>query len=208
MLTAGDEFLRTQQGNNNAYCQDNDISWIDWNLVEKNADMLAFCRRAIAFRKQHPCLQRKRFYQEGASGSSIPEIAWFGPDGRDPQWDDTNLRTLCYQLDAARSTSGREDCLLFFILNADPEPQTVLLPSCACGRWHRVIDTAREHPDDFLLPGTEQVLKDDRLYWAEARSVVVLMGKQDQALSTGGLQTFQDTTKGASLAPRQKGNDA
>ena len=107
MITAGDEFLRTQQGNNNAYCQDNDISWIDWSLVEKNADMLAFCRRAIAFRKSHRSLQRKRFYQgRDTSGNSIPDIAWFGPDAQEPDWHDTNLRTLCYQLDAARSTSG------------------------------------------------------------------------------------------------------
>ena len=123
MITAGDEFLRTQQGNNNAYCQDNDISWIDWGLVEKNADMLAFCRRAIAFRKSHRSLQRKRFYQgRDTSGNSIPDIAWFGPDAQEPDWHDTNLRTLCYQLDATRSVPGREDCLLFFILNADPKP--------------------------------------------------------------------------------------
>jgi glycogen operon protein len=188
MITAGDEFLRTQQGNNNAYCQDNVISWIDWGLVEKNADMLAFCRRAIAFRTSHHSLQRKRFFQgRDMSSNSIPDIAWFGPDAQEPDWHDQNLRTLCYQLDAARSTSGHEDCLLFFILNADPKPKTVLLPPCACGRWHRVIDTAREHPHDFLLPGTEQVLTNDRFYRATAHSVVVLIGKQDQKLRTGGL---------------------
>jgi len=174
MLLAGDEFLRTQQGNNNAYCQDNAISWIDWSLVEKNADMLAFCRRAIAFRKQHRSLQRKRFYQENALGS-IPEIAWFGPDGRAPQWDDPQLRTLCYQL---HDLSAPEKCLLFFILNAAPLPVNVLLPPCACGRWHRVVDTAREHPHDFMASGQEEPLGDDRRYRAAARSVVVLLGKK------------------------------
>ena len=175
MLLAGDEFLRTQQGNNNAYCQDNDISWIDWGLVEKNADMLAFCRKAIAFRRSHRVLQRKRFYQGQDASGSIPDIEWFGPDSREPDWNSPELRTLCYQLHAA---DGPEDCLLFFILNADPQPQTVLLPACTCGRWHRLIDTAREYPHDLLLPGTEQVLKDDRRYRAEARSVVVLLGKR------------------------------
>ena len=124
-------------------------------------------RKAVAFRKSHRSLQRKRFYQgRDTSGNSIPDIAWFGPDAQEPDWHDTNLRTLCYQLDAARSVAD-EDCLLFFILNADPEPKTVLLPACACGRWHRVIDTALEHPDDFLLPGTEQPLKDSGRYRAQ-----------------------------------------
>ncbi|MBM4311167.1 MAG: glycogen debranching protein GlgX [Deltaproteobacteria bacterium] len=175
MLTAGDEFLRTQQGNNNAYCQDNDISWIDWGLAEKNADMLAFCRKAIAFRRRYRVLQRRRFYQGQDASGSIPDIAWFGPDGREPQWNSPKLRTLCYQLHAAE---GPEDCLLFVILNADPKPVSVLLPPCACGRWHRVVDTSRHHPEDFLDPGTEQPLNDLERYRAEARSVVVLLGKK------------------------------
>ncbi len=175
MMAAGDEFLRTQQGNNNAYCQDNDISWIDWALAEKNADMLAFCRRAIAFRKHNRILQRRRFYEgrDGADGG-IPDIAWFGPDGRDPHWDDPELRTLCFQLHAAAGRCGPEECRLFFILNADPKPQTVLLPDCRPGRWRRVVDTAREHPDDFLPPGAEQPLADTGSYRAGGRSVVVL----------------------------------
>ncbi len=178
MITAGDEFMRTQQGNNNAYCQDNEISWIDWGLVEKNADMLAFCRKAIAFRKSHRSLQRKRFYKgRDTSCPHIPDIAWFGPDAREPDWPDARLRTLCYQLNAARTIPGGEDYLLFFILNADSQPKAIRLPACERGRWHRVIDTACESPDDFLLPGTEQVLKDDVCYRASARSVIVLIGK-------------------------------
>jgi isoamylase len=176
MLLAGDEFLRTQQGNNNAYCQDNDISWIDWSCADKNADLLAFCRRAIAFRRQHRVLQRKRFYKgRTTGGSGIPDLAWYGPDGREPDWDDPKLHTLCYQIHAAESP---QEYLLFFILNADPKPKTILLPPCACGRWHRVIDTSRQHPEDFLNPGTEQPLSDIRHYRVEAHSVVVLQGKR------------------------------
>jgi len=176
MITAGDEFLRTQQGNNNAYCQDNAISWIDWGLAEKNADMLAFCRKAIAFRKQSRILQRKRFYEgREAAENRIPDIAWFGPDGRELQWDNPKLRTLCYQLHAAPGICGPDDCLLFFILNADPKPRVVQLPPCAHGSWHRVVDTSREHPCDFLLPGSEQPVGDRGRYRAGGRSVVMLM---------------------------------
>jgi glycogen operon protein len=178
MLTAGDEFLRTQQGNNNAYCQDNEISWIDWGLTEKNADMLAFCRKAIAFRKNHRSLQRKRFYQGlDTSGTRIPDIAWFGPDACEPDWDDQNLRTLCYQLNASRSIPDPEDYLLFFIVNADPQAKTIHVPACERGHWHRVIDTACVSPNDFLLPGTEQELKDDGCYQTAGHSVVVLIAQ-------------------------------
>jgi len=178
MITAGDEFLRTQQGNNNAYCQDNEISWIDWSLTEKNADMLTFCRKAIAFRKNHRSLQRKRFYLGlDTSGTHIPDIAWFGPDAQEPDWHNQNLRTLCYQLNAARTIPVPEDYLLFFILNADPQPQTIRLPACERGHWHRVIDTARKSPDDFLLPGAELELRNDKHYHAAGRSVIVLVAK-------------------------------
>jgi len=178
LITAGDEFLRTQKGNNNAYCQDNEISWIDWTLAEKNAGMLAFGRKAIAFRKNHRGLQRKHFFQEHDSSiSHLPDIAWFGCDAQEPDWHDKNLRTLCYQLNAAGNGGGKEEYPLFFILNADQEPKTVLLPPCGSGCWHRVVDTAREHPHDFLSPGKELALVDDGYYQAAGRSIVVLMGK-------------------------------
>lgn len=80
MLTAGDEFARTQQGSNNAYCQDNALSWIDWSLMKKNADLLDFTKQVIQFRKEHPCLHSAAFTTEG-------EVQWFGPGGFEPQWD-------------------------------------------------------------------------------------------------------------------------
>src|SRR4029077_14484342 len=77
MLLAGDEFRRTQQGNNNAWCQDNDISWVDWTLAKKNADFLRFVTALIALRKRHPALRRQRFFRgSGPSGKERPHIIW------------------------------------------------------------------------------------------------------------------------------------
>src|SRR5206468_3739854 len=75
MLLAGDEFLRTQKGNNNAWCQDNPVSWVDWRLAETNADFLRFVREMIALRKRHPALRRRGFFHGGAKR---PDVAWHG----------------------------------------------------------------------------------------------------------------------------------
>ncbi|MDD5762596.1 MAG: glycogen debranching protein GlgX, partial [bacterium] len=100
MILGGDEFLRTQGGNNNAYCQDNPISWFDWGEVERNADMVAFFRKAIAFTKKYTILQRRKFFT-GADrdGNTVPDIQWFGEDLGAPRWDDPEARLLCCLLD-------------------------------------------------------------------------------------------------------------
>ena len=81
MLLAGDEFRRTQRGNNNAYCQDNETSWIDWSLADQHQELVHFVRRVFAFRRAHPVLRREAFYGE-------EDIQWFGPTGRSPDWLD------------------------------------------------------------------------------------------------------------------------
>ncbi|QHI68318.1 glycogen debranching protein GlgX [Tichowtungia aerotolerans] len=81
MLLAGDEFGRTQQGNNNAYCQDNEISWVDWSLLEKNKELFEFTKQLIALRKAHPALRRKTFF------TGKGDVKWIGPDGKDPDWN-------------------------------------------------------------------------------------------------------------------------
>ncbi len=80
MLLAGDEIGRTQRGNNNAYCQDNEVSWVDWEHVDR--DLLAFTRRLIRFRRDHPVFQRRRWFQgHPLHGSGVSDIGWFRPDG-------------------------------------------------------------------------------------------------------------------------------
>jgi len=87
MLLGGDEFMRSQEGNNNAYCQDNAISWFDWSNLEKNSDIFAFFRKAIAFTRKYTVLQNRKFLAGvDEDGNKMPDISWFGPDGGRALW--------------------------------------------------------------------------------------------------------------------------
>ena len=108
----------------------------------------------------------------------IDDITWFGTDNRRPDWDDPELRTLCYQLDGSEEGSDRGDYQLFFILNADYRKQSVELPHAPEGKiWYRVIDTSLESGKDFLEPGAEVPIDPANSYPAAPRSTVVLLGR-------------------------------
>jgi len=118
MILGGDELLRTQQGNNNAYCQDNEISWFNWDYMKNNADIGEFCKKAIAFRKQYPVLQRKKFVTgRDRDADTIPDIAWYGENLEPPMWEDPEQRILCFQLDGGEVPSKIGNYYLFFIFN-------------------------------------------------------------------------------------------
>jgi glycogen operon protein len=104
MIGHGDEMLRTQGGNNNAYCQDNPLAWMDWSRAERNAGMVEFVKRAIALRKRIPLLNGRRFFIGKGGPGGIPDITWFGQDGKDLQWNDAECRRLAYQLDGSEWT--------------------------------------------------------------------------------------------------------
>ncbi len=178
MILSGDELGRTQNGNNNAYCQDNALSWLDWTLAERNADLLVFCRKAIAFTFRYPILQRRKFFRGmDLDADGQPDINWFGADGGRPRWDDPELRTLCYQLDGSEAGAGGTDYLLFIILNADHRAQAVTLPPLPAGRsWRRAIDTSLPPGSDFADAGAEVPLGPADSYAAAPRSTVVLVG--------------------------------
>jgi glycogen operon protein len=179
MILGGDEVRRTQKGNNNAYCQDNEISWFDWSLLEKNGDILEFFRKAIAFTRRFPVLQRRKFFRGvDLNADGITDITWFGTNGGRPEWDNPELHALCYQLDGGEDASDRGDYQLFFILNADYRQQRVEIPRAPAGkRWYRVIDTSLETDTDFLAPGTEVPIDPATSYLAAPRSTVVLLGR-------------------------------
>ena len=179
MVLGGDEFMRTQGGNNNAYCQDNETAWFDWGLVQENADILGFFKKAIAFTRRYTILQRRKFFSGADSdGDALPDILWFGNDLGKPSWDDPELCALSYQLDGSEAPSDLGDYQLFFILNADFRPQHVKVPKLEGGKiWHRVIDTSLENGEDFLDPGKEELLDPPDQYPANPRSTVVLLGK-------------------------------
>jgi glycogen operon protein len=177
MILGGDEFARSQRGNNNAYCQDNETNWFDWSLLERNAEIFDFFQKAIEFTRRFPVLQHRKFFL-GADldDDEVPDLTWFAPDLGKPQWHDPNCRALCFQLDAGEDGSHLGVDRLFFILNADHEPQWVTLPPLASGRaWHRAIDTSIPGKESFADAGREIRLDPSDHYIANPRSTVVLL---------------------------------
>jgi glycogen operon protein len=179
MLLGGDEFLRTQRGNNNAYCQDNELSWFDWREAARNADFVEFMRRAIAFTRRFPALQRRKFFLgRDLDDEGLPDIDWFSCDGGRPDWNDPEQRAVCYRLACDQPDGRPGDEVLFFILNADWKLQYVQLPAAGNGRrWRRVVDTFLDGPDGFADEGSEVPLDPQDHYLANPRSTVVLVAR-------------------------------
>lgn len=178
MLLGGDEFLRTQQGNNNAYCQDNAISWFDWGLAGDNADMVEFFKKAIAFRKTYAVLEGRRFFHGfDTEGAATPDILWFDPYLRPLNWNDKEGRTICYQIDGGTEPWPLGSYGLFFALNADRRAHPVSLPALSGRTWLRVIDTSLESPDDFCEPAKARRCPAATPYTVHPHSVVVMIGQ-------------------------------
>jgi isoamylase len=141
MMLAGDEVLRTQQGNNNCYCQNSALSWLDWGLVERNPDMLDFTRSMIAFRHRHPTLSRERFLTGEPQGDqTIPDIRWYGRELDEPDWDDPDGQTLAFSL----AGLGEDEPLLHVMLNMGKGPEDFTIEEMHGISWGLVIDTGRE----------------------------------------------------------------
>jgi glycogen operon protein len=178
MLLAGDELGRTQQGNNNAYCQDNEISWIDWDQID--GGLLHFTRDLIALRRAHRVFRRRRFFQgRPIHGSDSSDIAWFTPAGvemEDSQWDESHAKSIGVFLNGEALERGRRgeeytDDSFLLLFNAHHEPIAFTLPEAQFGeRWAVVIDT---RTDDVTEEGGASV-KAGQAFDVEARSVVVL----------------------------------
>jgi glycogen operon protein len=169
MILSGDEVLRTQRGNNNAYCQDNELSWFDWRLTEANAGMLRFVREMIAFRKRHTSLMRRR-YLTGSTpeGARLPDIVWHGIELNQPPWEDPDAQLLAYTLGALEPQA--ED--LHIMLNMSEQSYDLPLPEIANRNWFRAIDTSQPSPVDIMLPQEQPFVGNQ--YTVQPRSVVVL----------------------------------
>lgn len=145
MLLHGDEMGRTQKGNNNAYCQDNEVSWLDWSLTKRYGDLLSFCRKLIQFRKANPVFQRDTFFtgkpeREGGE----PDLRWLDPSGSAPWWDASDTPVGC--VIGAAQNGGTRLCLLF---NNTREAVVFTLPP---GRWSIRVSTAAPPPYDIVHP--------------------------------------------------------
>jgi isoamylase len=182
MLLGGDEFGRSQQGNNNAYCQDNEVSWFDWDLSRRDRALLAFTTELIRLFKRHPVLGRRRFFQgRRIRGSAVKDLTWYGPSGRemtDEQWDSPGVKTLGVRMagDAIDELGERGerivDDTLLLVLNADEKPVAFTLPERNGHAWELVFDTAYS---EFGSPaGLADSYDGGRPYRVNERSVVLL----------------------------------
>jgi glycogen operon protein len=150
MLLAGDELGRSQGGNNNAYCQDNEISWLDWDLDEADQQLHAFTRRLIEFRHDHPVVRRETFFGGEPDAQGLPDIWWFRPDGRRMARRDWEVPGgpvgVFLNGDAIRSTTARgepvHDDSLVLLFNGRHEAVELVLPPRRFGaRWHVELST-------------------------------------------------------------------
>jgi glycogen operon protein len=165
MLLAGDEFRRSQRGNNNAYCQDNATSWVDWSLLRRNQEIFSFARGMLALRRAHPVLHRQVFYTDR-------DIQWFGPAGKSPDWFDP------YQKCVACWVRGQNGPDLYLMFNANTEAIAFILPPLPrLAAWRLAADTAESPPHDFRSPGEEDLLEQPAKYVVESRSSVVLVAR-------------------------------
>ena len=162
MLLGGDEFRRTQRGNNNAYCQDNEVSWLDWSLVEKHKEIQRFTRGLIAFRRAHPVLRKEDFYTDA-------EIKWLAPHGVTPDWTDQRQKSFaCLIL-------GQSEQDLFLMFNADTSPVDFSIPALPGSKfWRLAVDTSRTAPDDLYEAGKEPSMRGQITFRVEARSSAIL----------------------------------
>jgi len=180
MLCGGDEIGRSQQGNNNAYCQDSELSWHDWRFDRPRRDLLAFTRQLIRLRRAHPVFRRRQFfYGRRLQGSEVKDLAWFRPDGKemsDADWREPAARCLGLRLagDAIGEVDGRGERIVddtfLLLLNAHHESVPFLLPAHRPGiRWQVLLDTRQP-------PGTRRprAMKGGKEYQLEARSLTLL----------------------------------
>ncbi|HEY3872109.1 MAG TPA: alpha-amylase family glycosyl hydrolase [Actinocrinis sp.] len=179
MLTAGDEVGRTQRGNNNAYCQDGELSWFDWSLLDQEADLLRFVRRAVAFRRAHPALRRPVHttgQANGTRGDLFPDVSWHGTVPWRPDWSHHNrlLAVMLYD----RTAKGGHDCV-YVAMNSYWERLELKLPALPHPlSWHLFADTAAKPPHDAYEPGEEPPLPDRARLTVGPRSTVVLTARR------------------------------
>jgi isoamylase len=158
----GDEFARTQRGNNNAYCQDNEISWVDWTLARKNAGLSRFVAQLVALRKKHFAIGREQF---------LARVSWHGTKVGDPDWTGQS-RTLAMLLAGG---GGQPNFHVMF--NAHWETHRFALPAVeGHWRWRRLVDTNLPSPDDAVEEKNAVPLDPPDHYYLAPRSMVILIG--------------------------------
>jgi len=191
MMLGGDEMRRTQDGNNNGFCQDNAISWFDWSRTVTYADTLRFFQRMIDFRARHACVRREDYFRGETNARGLADIVWHGAILFEPGWKDPNNRVLAFTLGALDDETSED---LHVILNMDTGAVPFQLPPVPGRRWYRAVDTALASPGDITDPGSEVLIEGDD-YLATSHSVVVLVSKDPATVSTGANDSETDDTE-------------
>jgi isoamylase len=181
MILGGDEFQRTQHGNNNAWCQDNPTGWVDWSLRRRNADFVRFVRMMIALRKAHPILRRRTFFT-GERGGQPPEILWHGIEPAQPDFS-YDSHSLAFALDGRRSDRPNLiDRDIYVAMNSYREPLDFKIPAAPTGRpWRRVVDTALDSPQDIVPENEGPHIPVLQVYRVQAHSLIILVSEADLA---------------------------
>ena len=176
MILMGDEVGRTQRGNNNTYCHDNDLNWFDWSLLERNADLFHFARQMIAFRKNHPLLRAREHF--GLSAAQA-DFIWHGVQAWNADWS-PDARTLAFMLrERQAGQGGNTNPVLYMALNAYWDALPFQLPELPINyRWHLFANTALASPHDIYEPGHEPPLEPyQNSFLVGGRAVVILVGR-------------------------------
>lgn len=184
MLLMGDEVGRSKKGNNNTYCHDSTLNWFNWELLDKNADLLRFVKHCITFRKTHPLLRNRRhFSNTDYVGSGYADITWHGTQAWFVDWSE-NRCTLAFMLCGQHAQHGiQTDNYLYVAMNMHWEALTFELPQLPDElAWHIFANTGCLSPDDCYTPGTEPPLKDQSEILLGDRSMVILVGKPSISL--------------------------
>jgi len=184
MILSGDEMGNTQWGNNNAYCQDNEISWIDWKLLNKNKEIFNFFKKIISFRKSHPVLRNCfHFQNKDYVGSGYADISWHGTKAWDADWSGTS-RVIAFMLCGKHAKGGTvKDNTLYVAINMHWEPHSFELPvPPEDTRWHVAVNTDMPAPGDIYEVGRERIIENQSAFMVGPRSVVVLVSKKEEGV--------------------------
>jgi isoamylase len=167
MLLGGDEFRRSQRGNNNAWCQDNDTSWFDWSCLERHREIFRFARGMVAFRSAHPVLRREQFYTDA-------EIQWVGPAGDSTDWFGRKEKALGCVIDD--NASGK----LLMLFNAGADSIGFRLPKPPDStNWLLAVDTSAPAPRDLFAEGEEPMVDRSKPYHLEARCSAIFLARKE-----------------------------
>ncbi len=172
MILSGDEVGKSQKGNNNVYCQDNDLAWFDWSLVDRNADLLRFTQKIIEFRRNCSNLRRSYFYLGNINIRGLADITWHGCQLNSPGWFDENSRVLAFTI--ASFVDSEPD--IHVMMNMDSQNLNFEIPVIEDRKWYRFVDTSLDSPNDILSKKKVKLFK-EKLYNVNSYSIAILISK-------------------------------